>query len=263
MMARLLPLPQEEDALGSAFPVAQPVFSGPLHLLLSLIESRALDISEVSLIAVTSDYLNAVKDIQDLPAQSACTFIDVTSRLIALKARYLFPDFATDYEDDEPGESLVDQLEQLKAYGYVVEELYLRQHDGTRTYRRHVVLPITSVQGNGVFESSSRLAGSLQNLLKSLPRIKPATWIQKPLYTVEDLISRIQGTIRTWKEVPSSQQLSFFSLLRPSSSRSEIVLTFLALLELIRTRELRAIQEAPFADITILPRPTDGNHDRS
>ena len=256
-MSRLSPVFPEGDVLGAAFPVAQSVFSGPLHLLLTLIESQALDISEISLIAVTSDYLDAIRDMEDLPAPSACAFIDVTSRLIALKARHLWPNLPVGPEEEEDTVSLVEQLEQLKAYGNIIEDLHLRQHDQTRTYRRHVALPVAPAQGNGTFESTSRLTRSLHSLLQALPRVKPATLIQLPLFSVEDVISRIQGTLQTWRDLPSVQRLSFFSLLRPRSSRSEVVLTFLALLEMVRNRELTASQESPFGDITIHPHTSD------
>ncbi len=259
-MPGLPPLTRTEDALGAAFPVAQSVFTGPLHLLLNLIESRALDISEISLIAVTSDYLEAIRDMEDLPAPSACAFIDVTSRLIALKARHLWPNLPVAPEEEEDTVSLVEQLARLQAYGNIIEALHVRQQDQTRTYRRHVTLPMAPVQGNGAFESPSRLTRSLQNLLQSLPRIKPDTLIQLPLFSLDDMIDRLQGTLQTWRDLPSVQRLSFFSLLRPRSSRSEVVLTFLALLEMVRTRELTVSQERPFGDITIHPSPSDETH---
>ncbi len=247
----------QEDALGSAFPVTQPVFTGPLHLLLTLLETQALDISEVSLMAVTSDYLQAIRDMSHLPPQSACAFIDVTTRLIALKARYLQPELAVDMTDDEESMSLVEQLEQLKAYNQVVTDLYIRQQDGTRTYRRHIALPTGSIADQSTLEAADRLTRALQGLMQFLPRVKPSTVIPVPLFTLDDVISRIEERVQAWPVRSSGHELSFFALLSPRSSRTEVVLTFLALLELVRIRTLRAFQEMPFGDITLQPSTPD------
>ena len=114
---------QQEDLLGASYPVRQAVFSGPLHLLLALLEKKQLDISEVNLVEITSSYWVALKEVGQFSPGSMCDFVDVATRLMALKARFLrpteelAPELDPEDEDDLSSDGTVRAVEEIHGTG--------------------------------------------------------------------------------------------------------------------------------------------------
>ena len=243
-----------DDALGAAYPVALPAFTGPLHLLLSLLEQRQLDISAVSLAAITAPYLETIADARSLRAHSLCAFLDLASHLLVLKARFLLPDERADADaTDEETEalSLLAQLAALKSYTDGVAFLAAREKQGLRTYRRHAPLPAIDPQAASHWEDPSRLERALLRVARSLPRTKPPTPLPKPRFSLAVQMRRIVRVLRQWRQARATASMPFGVLLRPESPRGEIVATFLALLEMVRVGAIKASQAQPFGDITL------------
>lgn len=241
-----------DDALGAAYPVALPAFTGPLHLLLSLLEQRQLDISAVSLAAITAPYLETMADARSLRAHSLCAFLDTASHLLVLKARFLLPDAPADAADEETETlSLLAQLAALQAYDDGVAWLAAREKQGLRTYRRHAPLPAAGPQAASHWEDPSRLGRALLRVARSLPRTQPPTAPPRPRFPLAAQMRRIVRVLRQWRQARAATSVSFFVLLRSESPRGEIVATFLAMLEMVRVRAIKATQAQPFGDITL------------
>ena len=247
---------RQEDLLGAAYPVQQRIFSGPLHLLLALLEHRQLEISEVNLVAITSSYWKALPQVGHCQPQSMCDFVDVATRLMALKARFLRPAEEQTPEidpEDEDDQSLVAQLEQLRKFNSPVEHLYKRDQSRWRTYRRQVPLAWPRAEVTGQMEQPSLLLKALQRVTGQLPRLQPATLIPKSLFPIEDQISKVRNALRLWRSRVRSAPMSFFAMFTARSHRAEVIAAFLAVLELVRRHSVIARQKQPFGDIELLP----------
>ena len=246
----------QEDLLGASYPVQQAIFSGPLHLLLALLEKKQLDISEVNLVEITSSYWLALKEVGQFNPGSMCDFVDVATRLMALKARFLRPLEEQTPEldpEDEDDLSLMEQLEQLKRFMAPVEVLSHRDQAALHTYRRQVPLSALRSEITGPMESSALLLKALRRIAVQLPRVKPVTVIPKPLFPIEGQIGKVRDALRRWRLRTAHAPMSFFSLFSARSHKAEVISTFMAVLELVRRRNVVARQERPFGDIELQP----------
>ena len=241
------------DELGAGFRVKLPAFTGPLHLLLALLEQHDLDIAEVSLVAVTSAYLEAIENLDALPAASVCAFLDVASRLMVLKARALVPDLAPDEdaEDDADIADLLDQLTELSRFSGPVSTLKQRRDAGLHSYQRIAPLPQQRMVNVPALEQSSRLRSALVKLARSLPRIQTVAAPTRPDFTIAGQAQALLAYLRRWQEAGSQRYRSFFAMFEANAPRAEILATFLAMLEMIKSRTVSAHQEQPFGDIGI------------
>ena len=123
-----------------------PVFQGPLDLLLHLIERDDLDITAVSLVSVTDQYLKAVHRGDELDAQALAEFVALGAKLIYLKSRALLPPDplaqGAGLEDDDVGRELVELLREYKRFGEITDMLAQRQDEGQRYFPRSVPAPV-------------------------------------------------------------------------------------------------------------------------
>ena len=241
------------DELGAGFRVKLPAFTGPLHLLLALLEQNDLDIAEVSLVAVTSAYLEAIENLDALPAASVCAFLDVASRLMVLKAKSLVPDLAPDEdaEDDADISDLLDQLTELSRFAGPVSALKQRRDTGLHSFQRQAPLPQQRLVNVLALEQPSKLGSAMGRLARLLPRVQTVQAPTRPNFTVAGQAKALMAYLRRRQDVGSHRYKSFFAMFKSGSSRAEILVTFLAMLEMIKLRTISAHQEQPFGDIGV------------
>ena len=185
-----------------------------------------------------------------------CDFVDVATRLMALKARFLRPTEEQTPEldpEDEDDLSLMEQLEQLKKFMAPVELLSQRDQATVHTYGRQVPLPVLHSENTGPMESSALLLKAMRRITAQLPRVQPVTVIPKPLFPIEGQIGKVRNALREWCKRTANAPMSFFSLFSARSHKAEIISTFMAVLELVRRRYMVARQEQPFGDIELQP----------
>ena len=129
--------------------VELPVFNGPLDLLLHLIERQELDITAVSLVQVTGQYLEQVRQLDEAQLEGLIDFISIGARLLLIKSRALLPRPAVlpggDEEEEDPTEALLRQLRDYKRFKTAAQWLDSRQRHGLRTYLR--VAPPPRLEG--------------------------------------------------------------------------------------------------------------------
>lgn len=226
-----------------------PVYEGPLDLLLDLIERAELDITAVSLAAVTDQYLAYVHSLEQISAAEISSFLVIAAKLIQIKSEALLPRPPTREPGEEsPAEDLARQLRLYKRFKELGAWLGAREEANLRTYLR--VAPPPRVEAKLDLSGMSPL-----DLLAAAERIYAREAEQAALGTV---ISAPKVTIRekiAWirRALTESQRTSFRRLLGERSTRLEIVVTFLALLELVKRYRVLARQESLFGDIEIEP----------
>ena len=232
-----------------AYKVTTPVYEGPLDLLLQLIERAELDITKLALAQVTDQYLAHLRSLQERAAEDVSAFLVIAAKLLQIKSEALLPrPPVREVGEEDPAEALARQLLAYKRYKEIAQTLHTREAAGLRTYLR--LAPPPKVQG--VLDLSEYTLNDLVNAVRSAfaqvdnrPELK--TVVSAPRITIRDRIKHIVSKIKI------GQQTSFRRLLGNQHTRLEVVVTFLAMLELIKRRYLKAQQDSLFGDIDLVP----------
>ena len=231
------------------YKVQTPVYEGPLDLLLSLIEHAELDITAVSLATVTDQYLAYLNGAEQINADEISAFLVIAAKLLQIKSEALLPrppERKTGEED--VGRALVDQLKLYKRFKEIGTWLNERQQAKLRTFLRIAPPPKVEPKLDLSNITLEKLVAAAQTALAKEAAQKPlGEVIAPPRITIREKIDLIAKTLREMK------RSTFRTLLSQGASRLEIVVTFLAMLELIKRYRIQANQEGLFDDIEINP----------
>lgn len=235
------------------YQVATPVYEGPLDLLLELIERAELDITKLALAQVTDQYLEYMNALQDRNPAEVSAFLVIAARLVQIKSSALLPRppldaGAAEIEDD--GDALARQLILYKRFKELAAYIQAREEKGLHTYLRVAPPPKNlgtaklDLEGIGLNElmAAARDIFFNQNTLVSLDSV-----VNMPRITIREKIRSIMTNLM------SVHQTTFRSMLSPGTPRIEIVVTFLALLELVKRHIVAAEQNNLFGDIALEP----------
>jgi segregation and condensation protein A len=230
--------------------VTLPVFNGPLDLLLHLIERQELDITAVSLAQVTDQYLAQVRDLDEDQLEQLIDFISIGARLLLIKSRALLPRPplvpSSEEEEEDPAEALLRQLHIYKRFKVAALWLDRRRQSGLQTYLR--VAPPPQIEGkldlSGI--TIETLLVTLQNILERSVELQESLSVATPRsITIEDQMHLLRNRLGVRSKV------LFTEVVTEPHDRTEIAVTLLALLELIKRREARAEQDYLFGPIEI------------
>jgi segregation and condensation protein A len=232
------------------YKVKLEVFEGPLDLLLYLIKKDEVDIYDISLERITAQYLEFMEAFKVLDLDLAGEFVVMAANLIYLKSRALLPAHVQppeeEAEEDDPRWDLIRQLVEYKKFKDAAAQLSQRELEQSNLFARMSETPEAPPERPLGDVSVFDLINAFNSVLKRLAtQSEDLKEIFEENYTVSDKIDFIM------KMTSSGVPLKFTELFVSAASRAEIVVTFLALLELIRLKQLRCIQEAPFAEIEL------------
>jgi segregation and condensation protein A len=221
--------------------VATPVFEGPLELLLALAERADVDILDVSIAALTDGYLSAIARLDAVDAAEMAEFLWMAARLLLLKSIRLLP--AAEPDDDETElldweENIRERLEEYKVYRHMAEELMQRAAAEPFAFAP----PPRAVEADGQ-EDALDVDLLLAAFERVLARIPPRPLVvQGHRWTLEEKIELVSNRVR-------AGALDLVEMLLECEDRFEAVLTFVALLELLRRREVRVRQAETFGPV--------------
>lgn len=240
----------------SNYKIQLPVFTGPLDLLLHLIERQEFDITTISLLKVTEQYLNQIEQMKDGRLENLIDFLVVAARLVQIKSRALLPQIAVlagEEEEEDPAEALVRQLRQYKRFKQAAGWLNKREEAGLRTYLRVAPPPKLDGQLDMSGITVEMLITAVQAALnRADTKADSVSLIQRRQVTIAGQIKHL----RTYLKVHN--QSTFLDLLPQKAGRVEIAVTLLAMLELIKRRELTVEQPVLFGPIEIKATTTIG-----
>jgi segregation and condensation protein A len=231
------------------YQIDTPVYQGPLDLLLQLIETAELDITSLALAQVTEQYLKHLETLQDLPPDEISAFLVIAAKLIQIKSEALLPSQTARSEDEEDlGEELARQLIAYKRYKEIADLLSERKELGYQTFIRLSPAKVDLQQNldlgefgvDELFEIASTI------FFKDLERQSISTVVERPKITIKDKINRIS------EKFSHSDELKFEDFLSEDYSRLDVVISFLALLELIKGNYINVIQEGIFNEIVMV-----------
>jgi segregation and condensation protein A len=235
------------------YKVKLDVFEGPLDLLLYLIKRDELDIYDISIERITKQYLEYIDAFQLLNIELAGEFIVMAANLLYIKSRMLLPVdqqmAEEDADEDDPRWELIRQLIEYKKFKEAANHLRDREAAQENLFARVPAAPELAsdaanllVEEVGIFD----LIRAFQNILKRrTPKEEDLREIFEENFTVGDKIDHVLRLIN------SGVSLKFEEMFPERASRTEIVVTFLAMLELIRMKQLRVRQDEHFSEIWI------------
>ncbi|NCN22318.1 segregation/condensation protein A [Candidatus Falkowbacteria bacterium] len=231
-------------------------FSGPFGLLLSLIESEELDITEISLAKIADDYVAYIKEAKDIGAEEMADFLVIAAKLLLIKSKALLPYLYTKEDDDE-----VNDLErQLKMYKEFIEasvKIKAKILEGKKLY----LPPLNKsfrLQGKAPSFSPPKkltkeiLRDKLAEILLVLEKELEKREREKlPVESLEPKISIDEKIFSIRALLAQKLKLSFSRILKEAKSRTEVIVSFLAVLELAKQKELYFEQGDLFSEIMI------------
>ncbi len=231
----------------SGYKVIIPVFEGPLDLLLRLIEHAELEITSVSLSLVTDQYLQHIRSFEDSKPEQISAFLVIAAKLIQIKSEALLPrPVVREASEEDPAETLAEQLRLYKKFKQLANTLEKMDIAGRHTFVRVSAPPKLEGKLDLSELSLSDLVMAAQQVFM-LENEKKAlgTVITAPKITIRQKIQTISQYIR------NHEHFVFKDLLTGSSSRLEVVVTFLALLELVKRYRVNATQDLVFGEIRV------------
>lgn len=228
------------------YTVTIPVYEGPLDLLLQLIERAELDITVVSLALVTDQYLTFIHQMQ-VPADEISAFLVVAAKLVQIKSEALLPrPPVREAGEEDLGEALARQLRIYKRFKELSTWLDDRERRHLRTYLR--VAPPPKVESRldlSDITLTDLLAAAEGIFAEEAEKQALGTVISAPRITIREKIALIA------ERLGRNPSATFNGLLGKKPTRLEVVVTFLALLELVKRYRVSATQESSFSDIQI------------
>lgn len=237
-----------EELYADSYKVKLDNFEGPMQLLLHLIKEAKLDIEELALAQITEQYLEYMKDVDDLDLESASEFIQVAAILIEMKSKMILPVETEETNEDEidPGKLLIWRLKEYELIQDACLDLK-KIEDLDKLYKEPDKLAgnVKIVLKDMVLDN---LLDAFANLLCRVERKKEDNEpkkIVKDRFTVAEKIISIKNTIREKKHI------RFTELFEVDNTKSEMLNIFLALLELLKLQFVKAKQQELFGEIDI------------
>jgi len=240
-------------------PVKLPVFEGPLDLLLHLIDKNKIDIYDIPIVEITNQYLEYIQQMERQDLNVMSEFMVMAATLIDIKCRMLLPkEVNEEGEEKDPRAELVQQLLEYKMYKYMSYELRDRMAEAARSIYRNNSMPDEIKQ--------YKTPVDLDELVKDLDLSQLHKIFQEVMRRQEDKVDPIRSKFGQIEKEEVSlpdkmlyvqeyargmKRFYFRELLETQCSKIQIVVTFLAILELMKTGIIRISQERIFDDILI------------
>ena len=240
-------------------PVKLQIFEGPLDLLLHLLDKNKVNIYDIPIVEITNQYLAYIAEMKRNDLNVMSEFLVMAATLIDIKSRMLLPAVQTDEEEvEDPRSELVQQLLEYKMYKCMAYELRDRQMDASRMLFKEPTIPPEVAEYEQPVDLEALMAditlSKLHEIFKSImkkqvEKIDPVRSqfgkIEKEEVSLSDKMVQLEDYCRI------HANFSFRNLLEAQSSKMEIIVTFLAILEMMKIGKILITQEKTFDDIFI------------
>ena len=228
------------------------LFEGPLDLLLHLISKAKIKIEDVSITEITEQYLDYLDKMKEFDVEIASDFLVMAATLLHIKSRALIPKSKDEeQEEPDPEQDLIRRLTEYKKYKEASEKLRERENIYSSVYYK---LPEELVDKKEK-ALSSIIEGDAQDLLSAFMKLmaqKKFLKTERKVYPIRRQPITVSERIHQIKELLCiTSECSFFQLFEESYHRSDVVITFLALLEMLKSNQICIYQQGQFEDIII------------
>lgn len=228
-----------------AYQVRTEVFEGPLHLLLDLVEKRKLLINDISLSAVADDFLAHIRELPELPLTETAEFVSLAATLLLIKSRSLLPQLALSQEEQADVATLEHRLAMLKAFR--AASLSLGRAWLTHPAAAHVGQAPVPVFAPDRHTTAPSIKEAIDRVLFLFPKpVQLKTAVVKTVLSLEEMI------VRLTERIGAQMRMSFKEFAgHGKAGKDDIIVSFLALLELVKQGIIKAEQEGAFGDISL------------
>jgi len=221
-------------------------FEGPLDLLLHLIKKDEIDIQDIPIARITEQYLEYIEIMKDLNINLAGEWLMMAATLIYIKSRMLVPqepDVAVQEEEEDPRTELVYQLLEHQKFKNAAEMLYTREEVENAVWNN----PPSEILDDG----SEVIAVNLFDLLQAFNQVVQRFEAQLVMEVTQDEVTVEQQIVDIRKRFLVHEKLTFSAFFAEAHSKQHLIVIFLALLELVRLREVWLYQKKAFSEIHI------------
>lgn len=247
----------DDGEIEPKYHVRLPIFDGPLDLLLHLIRKSEVEIYDIPIAEITKQYLEILELMEELNLSLAGEFLVMAATLIHIKSKMLLPppheDGTEDEESEDPRAELVARLLEYERYKEAAQQLHQQQEIRNATWTRPDSVVDTLTASNGTQASQESLIEvDLFELLSAfrevLERVRQRADLvfEREAISIEEMIRRLDERLK------SRVQCTFVDLFEEATDRSTVIVTFLAILEMVRLRKLRIYQPQLFGTIHVV-----------
>ncbi|WP_300280056.1 segregation and condensation protein A [Peptacetobacter sp.] len=230
------------------------VYEGPMDLLYDLVTKQKIDIKDIEISEITRQYLDYLDALEAMDMEITSDFITMASKLVEIKSRYLLYIQREDDMEEDPRMELVERLEEYKKYKQISKEIKEKvneEHD--RFFRKKeefIVEDKISLEDISISKMLEILPKLLKNIEKTEEHIEDELLnkiVNKKIISVEEKIFSIRETLK------EKNKINFLDTI-DKTNKSDIIASFLSILELIKEKEIIVTQDEFFEDIIILKR---------
>ncbi len=234
------------------------VFEGPLDLLLHLLDKNKVSIYDIPIVEITNQYMEYIRQMQKQDLNIVSEFMVMAATLLDIKSKMLLPADPTDEEEEDPRAELVQQLLEYKLYKCMAFELKDRQVDASHIFYKEPTVPEEVLAYQPPVDTKELVSdltlNQLNDIFKSIlkrqkDKIDPIRSkfgeIRKEEVSLDDKMASLS------EYATQHKNFSFRQLLEKQSSKMEVIVTFLAILELMKSGKILISQEHTFDDIRI------------
>lgn len=235
--------------MDEAINIKIPLFEGPFDLLLHLIRENKIDIYDIPIAVITGQYLEYIEIMKELNLEIAGDFLVMAATLIHIKSRMLLPadDEVPAEVQEDPRLDLVQRLLEYQRFKESASDLRQREEDWMKVFRREPFSPDEDKEDEELYLFDLSLFDLLDAFKKILDKAPPeVVSITKETLTVKDRMSIVMEILE------GKETVRFEELFRENFTRIQIIVTFVALLELIRLGLARVYQEKEFGSIWVI-----------
>ncbi len=233
-----------------AYEVHLTQFDGPLDLLLHLIEKAEVDIKDIFISQITAEYLSYMQNVEELDMDMASEFLTMAATLLYIKSRSLLPrPPKEDEEEEDPEVVLIRQLREYKAFKELSSQLAQLQEKNSGCYTRlpeEVVLPpqeyeILSSDLDSLYDALLTVLSKVQDRTGRSPQEK----VRADAYTIREQLRKIRELLA------ERRSMRFEELFEGSATKLEIIVTMMALMDMLKRNEVSAEQDIQYGPINI------------
>jgi segregation and condensation protein A len=258
----MMDYPQDFEPAVDAFPVKLSNFEGPLDLLLHLIKKNEVSIHDIPIVLITRQYLDAIQLMHELNLDVAGEFLVMAATLIHIKSKMLLPRPETsagvEGEEEDPRDALVRRLLEHQKYKAAAGLLHEREQIRSAQWPR----PDERVAHIAGDEYEPELEVDLFSLLTAFQAVVERVKLRRRVVLPAEQISLEVRIEQLLSRLSETEACGFEDLFADVNDRAGLIVTFLALLEMIRLKLVRAFQSGTFGPIRVYkrPRPADAPH---
>ena len=229
------------------FKVRLEKFEGPLDLLLELIEDQKLDISRLNLAKVADDYLEFIRANEGIDLENLAEFVTIASKIILIKSQSILPTIEITPEEEKEIVDLENQLREYQRFKSVAEKIRGMREKKNYSFSRDYLLGVSAIfsppKNVNIFDLKKAFLKVISEII--LPEKLPEESI-RAIITLEEKIEELQNTLQKRVET------SFRELSGSTKDKIEVIVAFLAMLEMVKQRIIDVEQSEIFEEIRIL-----------